>query len=75
MWWAGDICELICQPLGISPPIYRRRVDFFIKDRAFDITKARTLLGYEPKVPLDQGLKETAMWYKDTGLLEKSAAL
>lgn len=75
VWWAGYLCELICQPLGISPPIYRRRVDFFIKDRAFDITKARTLLGYEPKVPLDQGLKETAMWYKDSGLLEKSSAL
>ncbi|VXD23442.1 NAD-dependent epimerase/dehydratase family protein [Planktothrix paucivesiculata] len=75
VWWAGYLCELICLPLKISPPIYRRRVDFFIKDRAFDISKAQRLLGYQPKVPLDEGLKKTALWYKDSGLLEASSAL
>ena len=24
---ASDICKIICTPLGIQPPIYRRRVD------------------------------------------------
>lgn len=69
VWCAGLLCEMICKPLHISPPIYRRRVDFFIKDRAFDISKARRVLGYEPRVPLDEGLRLTAQWYKEQGLL------
>lgn len=63
VWFGGLLCEIICKPFGISPPIYRRRVDFFIKDRAFDISKAKRVLGYQPKVSLDEGLKITAEWY------------
>lgn len=63
VWTAGLLCELVCKPFGISPPIYRRRVDFFIKDRAFDISKAKRILGYFPKVPIDEGIKITAEWY------------
>src|SRR5690606_28329986 len=38
---AAVICESICRPFGISPPLYSRRVEFFEMNRAFDITKAR----------------------------------
>ncbi|PID59204.1 MAG: oxidoreductase [Ignavibacteriae bacterium] len=69
VWIAGALCELVCKPLGISPPIYRRRMDFFMKDRAFDITKAKTILNYNPKIDLDEGLKRTADWYKEKKLL------
>jgi nucleoside-diphosphate-sugar epimerase len=69
VWFAGLLCEIAFRPLGIEPPIYRRRVDFFIKDRAFDISKARRLLGYEPQVDLDTGLRLTADWYKTNKLL------
>jgi len=69
VWIAGALCELVCKPLGISPPIFRRRIDFFIKDRAFDISKAKNILGYNPKVDLDEGLKRTADWYKANNLL------
>ncbi|MGH7491757.1 MAG: NAD-dependent epimerase/dehydratase family protein [bacterium] len=69
VWFGGLLCEIACRPFGIEPPIYRRRVDFFIKDRAFDISKARKLLGYEPQVDLDAGLKRTADWYRAQGLL------
>lgn len=70
VWLGGLLCEIACKPFGISPPIYRRRVDFFIKDRAFDISKAQRLLDYEPKVSLDDGLRRTAAWYKEQGLLQ-----
>jgi nucleoside-diphosphate-sugar epimerase len=61
---------MICQPFNISPPIYRRRVDFFIKDRAFDISKAKRILGYQPIISVDEGLQQTAAWYKEQGLLD-----
>ena len=32
-----------------------------------DITKARTLLGYEPTVDLEEGLRKTVDWYRTTG--------
>lgn len=64
VWFAGLLCEMACYPFRIQPPIFRRRVDFFIKDRAFDISKAKKLLGYSPGVDLKTGLKRTADWYR-----------
>lgn len=67
--WLGDICEALCRPLGISPPIYRRRVEFFVKNRSYDISKAKQRLGYKPKIPMEQGLAQTADWYRTQGML------
>jgi nucleoside-diphosphate-sugar epimerase len=69
VWTAGLLCEMICVPLRIEPPIYRRRVDFFTKSRAFDTTRARTELGFIPNVDLEEGIKRTAAWYRAEGLL------
>ncbi len=65
----GDICEFICKPLGISPPIYRRRVAFFTKDRSFNTKKLRERLGYKCKYTDEEGLAATAKWYRDKGWL------
>ena len=35
-----------------------------VKDSLADITRARTLLGYEPSVSLEEGLKKTLDWYR-----------
>ena len=64
VWLAGLACELVCVPLRIEPPLYRRRVDFYTKSRAFDITRARTELGYRPQVELREGLRRTITWYR-----------
>jgi nucleoside-diphosphate-sugar epimerase len=68
-WLAGAACEALCVPFGIEPPIYRRRVDFFTKSRAFDISRARTELGYAPQVGLRDGIRRTLTWYKERGWL------
>jgi nucleoside-diphosphate-sugar epimerase len=68
-WTAGLLCEMVCVPLGIEPPIFRRRVDFYTKSRAFDTTRARTELGFAPAVDLEDGIKRTADWYRREGLL------
>lgn len=61
---AGHVCEKICKPFKIAPPIFPRRVDWYRQNRAFDISAARRDLGYDPKVGLDEGLKRTYEWYK-----------
>ena len=60
----GDICEMVCVPLGIEPPIYRRRVDVFTKTRAFSWEKARKVLGYEPRGTIDDEIREIVSWYE-----------
>ena len=69
VWLAGALCEAMCVPLRIEPPLYRRRVEFFTKSRAFDTTRARTELGYEPQVDLKTGMHLTAAWYRVHGWL------
>ncbi|MGH9374356.1 MAG: NAD-dependent epimerase/dehydratase family protein [Vicinamibacterales bacterium] len=66
-WLAGAACEAVCAPLGIEPPLYRRRVDFFTKSRAFDITRAQRELGYAPRVALREGIERTLAWYRQAG--------
>ena len=69
VYWASVVCDKVCKKIGVSPPIYPRRVEFFSKDRAFSIDKAKRLLGYSPKVSLRDGLARTANWYKKEGLI------
>jgi dihydroflavonol-4-reductase len=68
-WLGGAACEVLCAPLRIEPPIYRRRVDFFTKSRAFDIGRARNELGYAPAVGLRDGVRRTLAWYRNAGWL------
>jgi nucleoside-diphosphate-sugar epimerase len=65
LWTAAWACEMACKPLRLTPPIFRRRVDWFRQVRAFSIDKAKRGLGYRPKVDLTTGLNRTAKWYVD----------
>lgn len=66
---AAVVCEALCRPFGVEPPLHPRRVGFFTVNRAFDISKAKGVLGYRPAVSLDNGIRVTAGWYRDQGLL------
>ena len=66
---AAKVCEALCKPLGIDPPLHTRRVEFFVKSRAFDNSKARKLLGYDPKISTEEGTKRTIEWYEANDLL------
>jgi nucleoside-diphosphate-sugar epimerase len=64
------ICDKVCRPFGIEPPLFPRRVEFFCKDRAFSIEKAKRVLGYQPHITLKEGISRTARWYREQGLLK-----
>ena len=69
VWIAGAACEAVCAPFGLQPPLYRRRVDFFTKSRAFDITRARQEIHYAPQIGLRDGIRRTLDWYRGQGWL------
>jgi nucleoside-diphosphate-sugar epimerase len=71
---AGHICEKLCKPFGITPPIFPRRVDWYRQNRAFDISRAKKELGYSPRIALDEGLRRTGEWYRHMGYLAGHAA-
>lgn len=67
---AAILCEAICVPLRIEPPLHRRRVRFYRNNRAYNIDKARKVLGYVPQVALEEGMRKTVAWYRENGLLK-----
>jgi len=63
------VVEDVCASLAIDPPIYRRRMDFFHSDSEFDTSRARRVLGWEPKVDLREGIRRTLEEYRRSGEL------
>ena len=53
------VVEDTCKLLKLSPPIYRRRMDFYLNDAAFDSRQAQAALGWQPKVDLPEGCAAT----------------
>jgi nucleoside-diphosphate-sugar epimerase len=66
---AGHVCEKVCKLINVVPPIFPRRVDWYRQNRAFKIDKAKRDLGYKPQIDIDEGLKNTADWYRAEGYL------
>ena len=62
----NQLAAALQRVLGVNLPavhIAPRQGD--VRDSLADITKARELLGYEPVVSFDEGLRRTVDWYRD----------
>jgi len=62
-----DLIELIAQKLGVHPGM-EQQLDQpgDVPITYADISKARSLLGYNPKVPLEEGIKRFIRWFKES---------
>jgi nucleoside-diphosphate-sugar epimerase len=69
LYLIATIMELTLRPIGIQPPLHRRRMDFFKKSFQLSWRKALDTLGFEPKFNFEEGIRETANWYISTGLI------
>ena len=54
---------------GLEPPVAPKRFAFFENGRVVDNERARRDLGYEPAVRIQEGVRETARWYREAGWL------
>jgi len=60
-----DVAYKILELIGYKPKtiIFDATKPIGVLSRALDISRARQLLGWEPKVTLEEGLKRTIDWY------------
>jgi UDP-glucose 4-epimerase len=64
-----DVVRLILEIVGYSPKIvFDRTKPEGPFSRALDITLAKELLGWEPKIDFNEGLKKTISWMKEQGV-------
>lgn len=40
-----------------------------IQDRVYDISKAKSEIGYKPEMTMEKGIRTVIRWYKDKGLI------
>lgn len=66
---AAWVLESTLTPLGIKPPLHRRRLDFFRKSFRFSTEKAQRLLDFRTEVSFAEGARRTAEWYSANGFL------
>ena len=71
---AAGLCEVLCKPFGIDPPIHKRRVAFFTKNRSFNTSRLRTKLDFQYRYTTEEGVMSTTRWYIDHGWLPKPPA-
>ncbi|HEY7472831.1 MAG TPA: NAD-dependent epimerase/dehydratase family protein [Gemmatimonadota bacterium] len=63
----ADLVAALEQATGREARIDRRPVPAGDVERTFaDVTRARELLGYEPRTALPEGLRRFVAWYRDT---------
>jgi nucleoside-diphosphate-sugar epimerase/SAM-dependent methyltransferase len=75
LWLAALAMERTLGPLGIQPPLHRRRMNFFALSFAFAGEDAREALGFTPRVSFEEGVRRTADWYRSAGLLPSDGPL
>jgi len=67
------VLETTLKPIGVQPPLHRRRLDFFRKSFLFSTAKATTVLGFAAATGFDAGATETAQWYRTRGYFGPNA--
>jgi len=65
-----ELAELIGEEVGQTPdmtlePSQAGEVTYYVAN----IGKAKALLGYEPQIPLREGIRRTVQWWRETGRL------
>jgi len=63
----NELLETLKKILGSTvQPIYKEARQGDVRDSQADISKAEKMLGYKPTVGLEEGLRKTVEWYKQT---------
>ncbi len=53
----------------LPPPGLADRLDFFLAERTFDVSRAQRDLGFSARVSVREGVRRTLAWYQERGML------
>ena len=67
--FACTLTEHLCNLLRIKPFLFRRSMDFFVKSVECDTSKARSVLGFESKTSVEEGVSNTVDWLQRENLV------
>jgi nucleoside-diphosphate-sugar epimerase len=59
------VCDRVCTPLGLRPPLSRFGVYIMGRDYDVDTTLTREQLGWRTKVPYEEAMKKIGEWVKE----------
>ena len=59
----------VAQAVGRDPDVNPRAVEYMLRRGTYSNAKARSLLGWEPRVPLDEGMRRTLAWLRTERML------
>jgi len=62
--FGGRMLDFLGRGLRIRPPFTRADVDKLLTDTVCDVSKIQTILGYQPRFGLEEGIARTAQWYR-----------
>ena len=65
----ATVSEHLFQVLGAVPRLTREKARELNSSWEMDVSKARDELGYESRIPFDEGARATYQWYLDRGWL------
>jgi nucleoside-diphosphate-sugar epimerase len=68
-WFIGLFNEILAAMKGKTAGISRRTVKALCSSNSFSNQKARTLLGWEPKVDMAEGMQRTESWLRSEGYI------
>jgi nucleoside-diphosphate-sugar epimerase len=61
--------ERVAQIAGRPPAVTAAAVRYLNREHAYTVSRAREVLGWEPQVDLDEGMRRTEAWFREEGLL------
>ena len=72
--WAAQMIALVSETVarvtGGRPFVARQSIEFYSHRVVYDISKAKNMLGYQPRVSFHEGIRRTEEWLKSENIIE-----
>lgn len=65
----AEAARIVSKLFGMKTEASRMSMLMLAKEKSWSIEKARRLLGYEPKVTVEEGMQRTEAWLRDQGMI------
>ena len=67
--WGAKIVGTVRDLFNLRLPLSRQRVRFLTLPTIYPTTKAETLLGYQPRLSIEEGMQQSEAWLREEGYL------